>query len=77
MTTRQGFTRQMTKGSETRTFTTFFERGSGFKMKCFTTWKGEDSGELTWSNQKWFSSEQECWSEMELLFAECENLGWK
>ena len=77
MELRHKFTRQMTKGFESRTFTTHFQKGQGFKMKCFSFWKGEESGEESWSDQSWFLSEQECWDDMQKRFKEFEKMGWE
>ena len=58
--TTQGHTEQLTKGHEQRTLTCFFEKGNGWRTKCFTTWKGESSGELNFSSGTWFNTLKEC-----------------
>lgn len=63
--TLRGLTRQSSRGFETRTLTLHFQEGSGWITKCFTTWKGEDSGELKFSDSQWFSTQQECEKDLE------------
>jgi hypothetical protein len=53
----------LTQGFEKRILTCFQENGS-WKTKCFTFWKGEEGGELNFTNSQWFNTIEECEKDM-------------
>lgn len=75
--TTQGLTTTLEQGFERRTLTCFFSDGQGWKTKCFTTWKGEDSGELSFSDSTWFSTLEECEEDLKKREQGFKDLGWK
>lgn len=67
---------KLSSGHEDRVLSVKKE-GSSFKVKVESFWKGEESGELHFSNHNWFNSLEECERDMDLLSSELESLGFK
>lgn len=73
--TTQGNTITLTQGFEKRTLTCFQENGS-WKTKCFTFWKGEEGGEMNFSNSQWFNTIEECEIDLKERASQMKNIGF-
>ena len=70
----QGHTEDISKGHERRVITNHLENGF-WKVKCFTFWKGLDSGEPI-IDQQWFSKQEECEQRVKELSQQMQSMGF-